>query len=91
MKPAIMVDIFRRSADVLPIAQSEIRIGAKCPWQQLGVMILEAAALARFTRPEVRAAGHRIPLHRTYRDVPPGEFRRWRLNRRRDFLAEDWF
>ncbi len=34
---------------------------------------IEADALARFTRPEVRAAGHRIPLHRTYRDVAPGE------------------
>jgi S-adenosylmethionine hydrolase len=34
---------------------------------------IEAEALARFTRPEVRAAGHRIPLHRTYRDVAPGE------------------
>ena len=34
---------------------------------------IEAGELAQFTRPEVRAAGHRIALHRTYRDVAPGE------------------
>lgn len=34
---------------------------------------IEAADLAQFARPEVRAAGHRIALHRTYRDVAPGE------------------
>lgn len=34
---------------------------------------IEGEALAGFVRPEVRAAGHRIPLHRTYRDVAPGE------------------
>jgi hypothetical protein len=42
-----MVDVFRRPADVLPIAQSAVAIGAKCLWQQLGVMNTEADAVAR--------------------------------------------
>jgi len=42
-----MVDVFRKPADVLPIAQSAVAIGAKCLWQQLGVMNLEADAVAR--------------------------------------------
>ena len=42
-----MVDVFRKPADVLPIAHSALAIGAKCLWQQLGVMNAEADALAR--------------------------------------------
>lgn len=42
-----MVDVFRKAADVLPIAESAVAIGAKCLWQQLGVMNLEADAIAR--------------------------------------------
>jgi uncharacterized protein len=42
-----MVDVFRKTADVLPIAHSAVAIGAKCLWQQLGVVNLEADALAR--------------------------------------------
>ena len=42
-----MVDVFRRTEDVLPIAQQAIQMGAKCLWQQIGVMNLEADALAR--------------------------------------------
>jgi len=42
-----MVDVFRRSADVLPIAREAVAIGARCLWQQLGVRNLEADALAR--------------------------------------------
>jgi predicted CoA-binding protein len=42
-----MVDVFRRTDDVLPIAQDAIRIGAKCLWQQIGVKNLEADRLAR--------------------------------------------
>ena len=32
-----IVDVFRKSADVMPIAQDAIAIGAKVLWQQLGV------------------------------------------------------
>lgn len=42
-----MVDVFRRTADVLPIARDAIAIGARTLWQQLGVVNEEAAALAR--------------------------------------------
>ena len=42
-----MVDVFRRSAEVLPIAQQALQIGARCLWQQIGVVNTEADALAR--------------------------------------------
>jgi len=42
-----MVDVFRRTEDVLPIARQAVQIGARCLWQQIGVMNLEADALAR--------------------------------------------
>ena len=42
-----MVDVFRKPADVLPIARSAVAIGAKCLWQQLGVANAEADAIAR--------------------------------------------
>jgi len=42
-----MVDVFRRSEDVLPIAQQAVAIGATCLWQQIGVVNLEADRLAR--------------------------------------------
>ncbi len=42
-----MVDVFRRTADVLPIAQQAADIGAKCLWQQIGVVNTEAHALAQ--------------------------------------------
>ena len=44
--PIDMVDVFRRTDDVLPIAQQCIEIGARCLWQQIGVVNTEAAALA---------------------------------------------
>jgi uncharacterized protein len=44
--PVDMVDVFRKSQDVLPIAQDAVKIGAKCFWQQLGVENIEAATLA---------------------------------------------
>ncbi len=44
-----LVDVFRRTEDVLPIARSSIAIGAKCLWQQIGVRNLEADALVRAT------------------------------------------
>ena len=42
-----LVDVFRRSADVLPIAREAIAIGARCLWQQIGVMNREAEALVQ--------------------------------------------
>lgn len=46
-EPVHMVDVFRRSEGVLPIAQAALRIGAKCLWQQIGVANAEADALVR--------------------------------------------
>ena len=42
-----MVDVFRKTADVMPIARSAVAIGARCLWQQIGVVNAEAAELAR--------------------------------------------
>ncbi len=42
-----MVDVFRRTEDVLPIARQAVAIGAKCLWQQIGVKNLDADRMAR--------------------------------------------
>jgi predicted CoA-binding protein len=42
-----LVDVFRKPADLPPIAASAVAIGAKCLWQQLGVANAEADAIAR--------------------------------------------
>jgi len=44
--PVDIVDVFRRTDDVLPIARQAIAIGAKCLWQQIGVRNEEAQRLA---------------------------------------------
>ena len=45
--PVDIVDVFRKTEDVLPIANSAVAIGAKCLWQQIGVKNLEADGIAR--------------------------------------------
>jgi uncharacterized protein len=42
-----VVDIFRRSEDVIPIVLEAIKIGAKAVWMQEGIKNAEAAAGAR--------------------------------------------
>ena len=42
-----IVDCFRKSEDILPLAQDAIAIGAKVLWQQLRIENHEADALAR--------------------------------------------
>jgi len=41
-----MVDVFRKPADVMPIVEDAIAIGARTLWMQLGVVNPEAAARA---------------------------------------------
>lgn len=42
-----IVDCFRKTADIMPIAEDAIAIGAKVLWQQIGVLNHDADALAR--------------------------------------------
>ncbi len=41
-----VVDVFRKSEDVLPIAKEAVSIGAKTLWLQLGIINEEASLLA---------------------------------------------
>jgi predicted CoA-binding protein len=45
-----MVDVFRKSADVLPIAEQAVAIGARTLWLQIGVINEEAQVLAEQAR-----------------------------------------
>src|SRR4030067_2676205 len=42
-----VVDIFRKPADVLPVVEEAVRIGAKAGWMQEGIVSEEAARRAR--------------------------------------------
>jgi len=55
--PIDIVDVFRKTEDVLPIAEQAIAIGARCLWQQIGVKNAQAAALAA-------AAGLEVVMNR---------------------------
>jgi len=46
-EPVDMVDCFRASTEIVPLAMSAIAIKARVLWMQLGVINLEAAQLAR--------------------------------------------
>lgn len=46
-EPVDIVDVFRRTEEVLPVARQAIAIGARCFWQQLGVLNEAADQLAR--------------------------------------------
>ncbi len=45
--PVDLVDVFRRTEELVPIARSAVAIGARGLWQQLGVANDEADAIAR--------------------------------------------
>ena len=45
--PVDIVDVFRRSAEVMPVARDAVAAGAQALWMQSGVINDEAAAFAR--------------------------------------------
>jgi predicted CoA-binding protein len=45
--PVDIVDVFRRSEKVMPVAEAAVAAGAKALWMQSGVINEEAAAYAR--------------------------------------------
>ena len=63
-----MVDCFRRSSEIVPIAESAIKIGAKVLWMQLDVINQEAAQLAE-------DAGLQVVMDR----CPKIEYFKWKI------------
>jgi predicted CoA-binding protein len=45
-EPVEVVDIFRKSADVPPVVEQAVRVGAKAVWMQEGIINREAADYA---------------------------------------------
>ena len=60
-EPIDVVQLFRRSEEVLPFVQQAIQIGAKVVWMQVGISNPEAAALAE-------SAGVRVVMDRCMRE-----------------------
>ncbi len=52
-----MVDCFRRSEEIVPIAHDAIAVGAQCLWMQIGVINHQAAKIAE-------AAGLKVVLNK---------------------------
>lgn len=65
-----LVDIFRRSRDVLPVVEQAVAVGAGVIWMQQGIVNEEAASLAR-------KAGLRVVMDRClsedHRHLFPGK------------------
>ena len=53
-----IVECFRKSEDILPVAEQAVAIGARCLWMQLGIVNEHAARW-----PEGRHDGRDGPLH----------------------------
>jgi len=72
-----LVDVFRKTADVLPVAEDAIAIGARVLWQQLGVRNEAAAARARCAEASRRRPGRRTPAPARRRQGWSGRRRRY--------------
>jgi predicted CoA-binding protein len=46
-RPIDVVDCFRKSSEIVPLARAAVAIGAKVLWMQLGIVNEEAAAIAK--------------------------------------------
>ena len=59
-----IVNVFRRSVDVPPVADGAIKIGARCLWLQMGIEHAEAEAKARAAGLEVISNSCIMVVHR---------------------------